>query len=205
MIQFQDREEAAHLLSVALKKYTGRNPLVLGIPRGAMPMAEIIARDLDGELGAVLVHKIPAPENEEFAIGSIGLSGKIHKNVNLDDYGISESYLQREARAQLARLKARQQEFQLKDLQCEGRIVIIVDDGIATGSTAIAAVNEVKALKPKKLVLAAGVVAKETADRIRPMVDEFVALAEPYFFWAVGPFFADFTEVTDDMVQEILA
>ncbi|MGZ3652333.1 MAG: phosphoribosyltransferase [Bdellovibrionota bacterium] len=201
---FQDREQAARLLSARLKKYKGRNPLVLGIPRGAMPMAEIIAADLDGELGAVLVHKIPAPENEEFAIGSIGLSGKIHRNLDLSEYGISEEYLQAAAQEQLTKLKARQQKFHLKEPQCQGRVAIVVDDGIATGATAISAIREVRALKPKTLVLAAGVVARETAERIRPMVDDFVVLNEPELFWAVGNFFTDFAEVTDDMVEKIL-
>lgn len=205
MVIYQDREQAAELLAESLAGYQGQNPLVLGIPRGAMPMAEIIAEHLGGELGAVLVHKIPAPGNEEFAIASIGLSGRVYRNLDLDSYGISESYLESEAERQLARLRERQRRFRLEAPRCEGRVVIVVDDGIATGATAVAAVKEVRSLKPKRLVLAAAVIASETAERLRGLVDELVVLAEPELFWSVGQFFADFTEVTDEDVEEVLA
>lgn len=204
MRQFHDRDEAAQLLSKKLKKYAGTNPLILGIPRGAMPMAERIATDLKGQLGAVLVHKIPAPSNEEFAIGSIGLSGKVHKNLDLVQFGISEAYFEKAAQEQLEKLRARQRRFQLNPPPCKDRICIVVDDGIATGATAIAAIREVRSLHPKKLILAAGVVAKDAAENLRTMVDEFVVLEEPELFFAVGEFFLNFSEVTDDEVEKIL-
>lgn len=201
---FKNREDAAQKLLKPLMKYKNQNPVILGIPRGAMPMAKIIAEELNGELNAVLVHKIPAPYQEELAIGSIGLSGKIHRLPISESFGISDAYIEKEAQRQLEILKKRQERFHLPKLDCKNRLVIIVDDGIATGATAIGAIHEIRLQKPRKLVLAAGVVAKNTADNIRGLVDEFIALEEPEFFYAVSQFFVDFGQVTDDEVVDIL-
>lgn len=201
---FKNREDAAQKLLKPLMKYKNQNPLVLGIPRGAMPMAKIIAEALNGELNAVLVHKIPAPYQEELAIGSVGLSGQIQRLPISKSYGISDAYIEKEAARQLEILKKRQERFHLPKLDCKNRLVIIVDDGIATGATAIGAIHEIRLQKPKKLVLAAGVIAKNTADSIRGLVDELITLEEPDFFYAVSQFFVDFAQVTDDEVVEIL-
>jgi putative phosphoribosyl transferase len=203
-MKFKNRLEAAQLLIPRLMKYKGQNPLVLGIPRGAMPMARMIAEDLQGELGAVLVHKIPHPLNEELAVASIALSGRIHKIATFRELEIPKNYLAEEAERQLARLRARQKQFHLGDLNCKNRIVILVDDGIATGATVLGAIDEVRAQQPARLVLAAGVCAPDTAARLRPLVDEFVVLDIPPFFLAVGEFFDDFSEVTDKDVIRIL-
>lgn len=201
---FKNREDAAQKLLKPLMKYKNQNPVILGIPRGAMPMAKIIAEELNGELNAVLVHKIPAPYQEELAIGSIGLSGKIHRLPISESFGISDAYIEKEAQRQLEILKKRQERFHLPKLDCKNRLAIIVDDGIATGATAIGAIHEIRMQKPRKLVLAAAVVAKNTADNIRGLVDEFIALEEPEFFYAVSQFFVDFGQVTDDEVVDIL-
>ncbi|WP_415063908.1 phosphoribosyltransferase [Bdellovibrio sp.] len=201
---FKDREEAAQLLLKKLIKYKDQNPLVLGIPRGAMPMARIIAEGLNGELNAVLIHKIPAPHQEELAIGSVGLSGEIFRLPLIKEYGIKESYIQEAAKKQIEVLKKRKERFQLPELRCQDRIVIIVDDGIATGATALGAIHEVRSQSPRKLILAAGVVAQSTAASMRSLVDEFVVLDEPEFFFAVSEFFSEFDQVTDDEVVEIL-
>lgn len=201
---FKDREDAAQKLLNPLMKYKNQNPLILGIPRGAMPMAKIVAEALNGELNAILVHKIPAPYQEELAIGSIGMSGKIYRLDISQSYGISDSYIEKEAARQLEILKKRQERFHLPKLDCKNRLVIIVDDGIATGATAIGAIHEIRLQKPRKLVLAAGVIAKNTADKIRDLVDELITLEEPEFFYAVSQFFQDFAQVTDDEVMEIL-
>lgn len=200
----KDREEAAQLLLKRLMQYKGKNPLVLGIPRGAMPMAKIVSEGLNGELNAVLIHKIPAPYEKELAIGSVGLSGKVFLLPRLEGYGISDSYIESEVKQQLEVLKKRKAKFKLPDLNCKDRIVIIVDDGIATGATAIGAIQEVHAQRPKKLIFAAGVVASSTAAKIKGMVDEFVVLEQPEGFFAVSQFFLDFSEVTDDDVVELL-
>lgn len=201
---FKDREEAANLLLKKLKKYKGLNPLVVGIPRGAMPMAKIIAQGLSGELGAVLIHKIPAPGQEELAIGSVGLSGVIYPLPANKYLHVSEEYLQAEAARQVANLLKRKKRFHLPELKCEGRLVIIVDDGIATGATAIGAIKELRSQKPKKLILAAAVVPSSTAIALKKEVDEFIVLDEPKFFHAVSQFFENFEQVTDEQVIEIL-
>lgn len=200
----ESRDNAARLLLQKLVQYKDKNPLVLGIPRGAMPMAKIIAEGLNGELGAVLVHKIPAPYQKELAIGSVGISGKVFRLPMVDVYEISDSYIEREAKKQMEVLQSRKDQFNLPTLNCRDRIVIIVDDGIATGATAIGSIHEVREQKPKKLIFAAGVVAKSTAATIRSLVDEFIVEEEPEGFYSVSQFFSDFTEVTDDDVVELL-
>lgn len=203
-MMLQDREEAARLLLKKLQSYKGQRPLVVGIPRGAMPMARIIAEGLNGEINAVLIHKIPAPNQPELAIGSVGLSGEIYRLPIIEMYDIPESYVQLAALQQVEVLKERQEQFHLPPLNCRNRVVILVDDGIATGATVMGALHEIRAQKPKKLILAAGVVAADTAARLRGLVDEFVALAEPESFYAVSQFFSDFSTVTDEDVVEII-
>lgn len=201
---FKDRLEAAELLLEKLLKYKGLNPLILGIPRGAVPMANVIAKGLEGELGVVLVHKIPFPFNEEFAIGSIGLSGHIHRLSYVDAYDISESYVTKAANEQIQHLKARQKQYGLGTPDYHDRLVIIVDDGIATGATTAAAIHEVRYHHPKTLILAAAVASQESAKTLSAIVDELVVLHTPTNFYAVGQYFVDFSQVTDAEVISIL-
>lgn len=203
-MMFKDRESAAYLLLEKLEKYRGKNPIVAGIPRGAMPMAKIIADGLGAELSAVLVHKIPHPENEEFAIGSIGISGKIHRLPYVSQYGISESYIQSAAKTQLETLKKRQSKYGLAEINMKDRIVIIVDDGIATGATTIGAISEVRSLGASKIVLATAVSSVSAAAEIKSLVDDFIVLDVPRNLFAVGQFFSHFPQVTDDVVVELL-
>lgn len=203
-MNFADRESAARLLLGKLKKYKGQNPLVLGIPRGAMPMAKVIARGLGGELGAVLVHKIPYPGGEEFAVGCVGISGHVHSMPYAHDFKVPEEYMRKTAEAQLEVLKKRKADFGIGEYDYENRTVIIVDDGIATGATTICAIHEVRSRHPGKVVLACAVAPPGTARKLRPMVDEFVVLDEPETFYAVGQFFDHFPQVSDEQVVEIL-
>lgn len=204
-MQFKDRNEAAKLLLEKLMPFKGLNPLVLGIPRGAVPMASIISKGLEGELGVVLVHKIPAPGNEELAVASIGLSGHIQRLPYIRSYEIPESYIKEEAERQLKRLKTRQEQYGLKEPNYHDRIVIIVDDGIATGATTLSAIHEVRQFHPKKLILAAGVASEESVYKLESLVDECVILYEPEDFYAVGQFFKDFAQVSDQEVIQLLS
>jgi putative phosphoribosyl transferase len=203
-MKFRDRYDASMQLLQKLAPYKGQNPLVLGIPRGAVPMAEVLAEGLEGELGAVLVHKIPAPGNEEFAIGSIGLSGQIQRMPHLASLGIPETYVQEAAKNQLALLQTRKQRYGLADYQFKNRIVIIVDDGIATGATTLSAVREIKAQNPGKIVVATPVASLDSAKKVAEEVDEFVVIDIPPVFYAVGQFYEDFGQVSDEEVIECL-
>ncbi len=201
---FTDRESAAYLLLEKLQRYGGKKPIVAGIPRGAMPMAKIIADGLGAEISAVLVHKIPHPDNEEYAIGSIGISGNINLLPQAAEDGISESYIQTAAKRQLETLKKRQSKYGLEKINMKDRTVIIVDDGIATGATTIGAIAEVRAQGASKIVLATAVSSTSAAAEIKSLVDEFIALDIPRNLYAVGQFFAHFPQVTDDDVVRLL-
>lgn len=203
-MRFKSREEAARQLLKPLKKYKSSHPLILGIPRGAMPMARIIAEGLNGELSAIFVHKIPAPNHEEFAIGSIGISGVISRTASVELLKIPESYIREEAENQLRTLHQRYKKYGLTPPDYENRTVIIVDDGIATGATVTAAIHEVQYQKPKKIVVASAVAARDSASEIRKIVDELVLLKEPESFYSVGQFYEYFPQVTDEEVMEIL-
>lgn len=203
-MKFKNREEVAYLLLKKLEMYKGKNPLILGIPRGAIPMAAILAESLEGELGAVLVHKIPAPGNEELAIGSVGLSGQIQWLPYRALFGVPESYIRSALKKQLDLLRSRYEKYGLGEVHYENRIVIIVDDGIATGATTLGAIAEVRLHNPQKIIVAAGVASTESARKIRKLADELILLLEPEEFYAVGQFFEDFSQVSDEEVIELL-
>ena len=197
---FRDRDVAAKLLLERLKIYKDDHPLILGIPRGAMPMAKIIADGLNGELNAVLVHKIPAPNSPEFAIGSVGLSGHIYRSSYVKGYGISERYITATAERELEILKNRKKMYGLPNSNIKNRVVIIVDDGIATGATTLCAIEEIRSQSPRKIIVATAVSSIEAAHTIERLVDELVVLDRPRNFFSVGQFFQNFPQVSDDEV-----
>ena len=202
---FQDRQEAARLLARRLSAYyKNKNPLVLGIPRGAVPMAKIIADALGGELDVVLVRKLGHPSQPELAIGAIDEEGKVF----FSDYAyeLDERYLEAEKQRQLELLRRRRARYtpHRPPIDPEGRIVIVVDDGIATGSTMTAALRAVRARNPKKLVGAVAVASASAARAMRAEADAIVCLNVPAEFYAVGQFFNDFTQVTDEDVVALL-
>jgi predicted phosphoribosyltransferase len=204
---FSDRLEAAQLLAKRLDRYHRQNPLVLGIPRGAVPMARVIADALEGELDVVLVHKLGAPFQSEFAIGSVSESGEVHLGDAVEQLGIARSYVEREVAAQLETLRRRRAFYTpvRPPLSPAGRTVIVVDDGVATGWTMIAALRAIRAQKPAKLVAAMAVAPPQAVATMEREADEVVCLETPESFFAVGQFFLDFREVTDEDVKEILA
>lgn len=204
-MRFRDREHAAHLLAERLRAaYKNQHPLVLGVPRGAMPMAKIIADALGGELDVVLVHKLGHPEQPELAIGAIDESG----NTILSDWAadLDPEYIEKEKRRQLATLRDRRARYtpQRAPISPQGRSVIVVDDGIATGSTMLAALRAVRAKQPKKLIGAVAVASPSAARAMLHECDAMVCLNVPANFSAVGEFFVDFTQVSDQDVIEVL-
>lgn len=201
---FKDRESAALKLLPLLEKYQKDDPIVLGIPRGAMPMAKIISVGLGAELSALLVHKIPHPENEELAIGCIGISGKIYNLPYVKQLLIPESYIHAVGKRILLELKERQRKYGLPELNLKNRTVIIVDDGIATGATTECAISEVRSAGASQVILATPVATKEAVKKLKSVVDELVVLAVPAEFYGVGQFFYTFPQVTDEEVIELL-
>lgn len=203
---FRDREDAARQLAARLQDWKGRNPLVLAIPRGAVPMAAIIAEALDGDLDVVLVHKLGAPGNPEFAIGAVDEAGNIHVAEHAELAGADAARIQAEAREQLETLRRRRAQYTpvRPPLNPEGRVVIVVDDGVATGATVMAALDAIRRKKPERIILAIGVAPPDTLERLRGKADEVVCLMAPFEFWAVGQFFADFRQVEDEEAVEIL-
>ncbi|MFC2075184.1 phosphoribosyltransferase [Bdellovibrionota bacterium] len=203
---FKNREEAANLLAQKLSHLKGENPLVLAIPRGAVPMAKIIAEKLEGEVDVVLVHKLGAPGNPELAIGSIDETGHVYLGDIAKALGISDDYIEEEKNAQIEMLKERRKLYTSihKPISPTNRIVVVLDDGIATGSTMIAALHAVRAKNPSKLIAAIGVAPADNIPRIEGIADEVVCLEAPLVFYAVGQFYAEFGPVSDEEVKETL-
>lgn len=203
---FRDRDQAAQQLAAALSAYQGKNPLVLAIPRGAVPMGRIIADALGGELDVVLVRKLPAPFNPEFAIGSVDESGDTYIADYAASAGGTPEYIEQEKQRQLATIRRRRAEYTPlhPPVDPAGRIVIVVDDGLATGATMISALHGLRERKPCKLVCAVPVAPLDTLERMRQYADDVVCLETPYNFQAVGQFYGDFPQVADAQVIEIL-
>lgn len=206
MTIYANREEAAHLLAHALSPYRDKNPLILAIPRGAVRMGRTMASALGGELDVALVRKLRAPYQPELALGSVDETGYVYLAEHARMMDLSPSYLEAEKNEQLATLRKRRQHYTSvrPAISPKGRIVIIVDDGIATGSTMIAAIHAVRAQAPAKLVVATAVAPSTTIARIAPLVDDVVCLRTPSEFDAVGEFFRDFSQVTDEEVVALL-
>jgi len=203
---FRDRIEAAERLSDALAAYRGANALVLAIPRGAVPMGRAIARRLDGEFDVVLVRKLRAPFSPEFAVGAIDETGWTYIAPHARQAGADERYLAEEKAAQLATLHRRRAEYtpHRPPIDPAGRVAIVVDDGLATGATMIAALHAVRARGPAKLICAVPVAPPDSVDAVRPYCDEVVCLHTPWDFGAVGRFYRNFEQVEDDEVIRLL-
>ncbi len=205
-MRFKNREHAAALLVERLRpQYKSKNPLVLGVPRGAVPMAKIIADALGGELDVVLVHKLTHPESPELAIGAIDESGRAFVSDWAAD--LDPEYLAAEKQRQLSVLRKRRAAYTplRAPIDPSGRIVIVVDDGIATGASMIAALHAAREKAPARLVCAAPVAAAETLGKLKRCADEVVCLETPLGFHAVGQFYRDFRQVGDEEVISLLA
>ena len=203
---FTDRVEAAGRLAATLAGYRGKNPLILAIPRGAVQMGRVIADQLNGELDVVLVRKLRSPFSPEFAVGAIDETGWAYIAPHAREAGATDKYLKQEQHAQLEILKMRRTLYTPGRLPIDaaGRIAIVVDDGLATGATMIAALHAVRARAPAKLVCAVPVAAPDSLELIQSYADDVVCLEAPLDFHAVGQFYRSFPQVEDEEVVALL-
>ncbi|MBI4491770.1 MAG: phosphoribosyltransferase [Chloroflexi bacterium] len=204
---FRDRVDAGAHLAERLDPYRGRKALVLGIPRGGVPVAAEVARHLEAELDIVVARKLGAPDQPELALGAVTANGGRFLNEELcQQLEISDAYLtavtaeqQAEARQREGRLRGSRAAPRVKD-----RIVIIVDDGLATGATMRAAVRSVRKRQPARLVVAIPVGSRDACAALRAEADEVVCLHEPEPFWAVGLHYERFEPTEDAEVLRIV-
>jgi putative phosphoribosyl transferase len=204
---FRDREQAAELLAADLAGYRGRHPLVLALPRGAVPMARLIADAIGGELDVIQVRKIGAAWNPELAVAAIDESGRMLVARHARECGATAQYLERAGARELERMRRRRALWTplRSPIDPAGRIVIVVDDGIATGSTMLAALQAMRRQRPARLVCAVAVAPPDGLREVAAHADEVVCLLEPEPFGSVGMWFRDFREVSDEDVSAILA
>jgi len=204
---FKDRRESGLQLAERLSGYKGRaQVVVLGLPRGGVVTAFEIARTLGASFDVLIVRKIGFPGQPELAVGALSETGAVVLNEKVISYGVSKEYIDSEVQRQkeeIARRIARYRDGRrLENLT--GRTVILVDDGVATGATIKAAIATLKEEDIARLVAAVPVAPPETAGELASLVDEFVCLSTPAGFMAVGGYYNDFTQVTDEEVAEIL-
>ncbi len=204
-MRFRSREEAASLLAKALLKYKDSDAIVVALPRGGVPLGAVIAKELNLPLDIFFVKKIPSPYNEEVAIGAVSENGLIFVNqkaVNM--LGVSNEYIQKKAQEILEKIKQKRELYNKKRLDYKDKTIILVDDGIATGASFILAIKALKDLGAKKVVAAAPVAPLDVARDLESVADEVVILEKDPYFMAVGAYYDDFHQLSDDEVKELL-
>ncbi len=206
---FENRTHAGEQLAKKLSrlKLKPREAVVVGIPRGGVVVANVIARGLQMPLKVVIIKKLSAPANPELAIGAISSHGlPVLDRWLIADLGISSDYLKKEIIKKRKEARSREKFLQapITNGDFEGRTVIVVDDGLATGQTARAAAKILKAAKAAKIILAVPCASPGTLEAVGGDFDKIVCLEERADFWAVGQFYRDFRPVSDEEVKQIL-
>ncbi|KAG2471987.1 MAG: Phosphoribosyltransferase [Nitrosopumilales archaeon] len=200
----KDRVEAGQLLGDNLIKCNLENPVILAIPRGGVILGHEIAKKLGCKLDVVISKKITPPENPEYAIGAITHDGTLYKSEYWDNYSSDENFTDELTRKK-QEVKRRLEEYRkTTEYDLEGKTIVLVDDGIATGSTVFAILNWLSKQRTKKVLLAISVIPADTYEAIKPKVSNVVTLEIPTSFSSVGQFYSSFEQVSDDEVKEIL-
>ncbi len=206
MVLFRDRRDAGRRLAAVVKARGLERPLVLGIPRGGVPVAAEVARETGGDLGVVAARKLRSPWQPELAIGAVAADGTSYINSELvRDTGADEAYVAEESRRQADEARKREAAFDgHRRGTIAGRDVLVVDDGIATGATAIAAIRSMKAAGARKVVLAVPVGPRDTIHAMRAEADDVICVSVEDDFFAIGQFYEDFSPVEDAQVKAVL-
>ena len=206
---FQDRADAGLQLAKALLKYKRRHPVILALPRGGVPVAAQVAAALDAPLDLLLVRKIGVPSQPELAMGAVadGEEPVIIRNTDVIELSdVSTQEFDEICKAECAEIERRRKRYLGNRIRSEvtGQVAIIIDDGIATGATTLAAIKAVRMRKPKELVLAVPVAPLDTIKKLHAEADAIVCLDTPREFGAIGYFYRDFPQVSDDEVIALL-
>ncbi|MEX0430579.1 phosphoribosyltransferase [Spiribacter insolitus] len=202
-VHYRNRIEAANRLADILSDQSWTDPVVLGIPRGGVPMADIVARRLGAALDVVLVHKIRAPGNPEYAIGSVDETGQVTLSDGVDA-SVDDDAVHQEIEEEKAVLIARRRRYGKPRQRLSSRDVIVVDDGAATGATVVAAVNAVRRDQAASVTIALGVAAPEVIRQLKEVADGVICPSQPAGFMAVSQAFGEFPQVSDEEVERIL-
>ncbi|WP_128478696.1 phosphoribosyltransferase [Halorussus pelagicus] len=204
---FRDRTDAGRQLAELLDDYDVTADVVLGIPRGGLPVARAVADALGVPLDVVVASKIGAPNNPELAVGAVASDGSIWRNDDLiDRLGVDDEYVERERDSETETARTKLERYrgtdELPDVQ--GRRVVMVDDGLATGATTIAALRQVRAAGASHVVLAVPVGSPDAVERLRAETEEVVAVETPPHFGSVGTFYESFKQVSDEEAMSYL-
>jgi predicted phosphoribosyltransferase len=204
---FEDREEAGRRLAERLSRYRDERPVVFALPRGGVPVGYEISRALGVPLEVFVARKLGAPSQPEFGIGAVAPGGvRILNEDVVRRLGIPDDYVERITERETAEVERRLRHFRggRPEPEVRGRTAILVDDGLATGVTARAAIKALHRLEPRRLVLAAPVCAAQTAELLGPEVDELICLEAPADLGAIGFWYRDFSQTSDEEVIELL-
>jgi predicted phosphoribosyltransferase len=204
---FADRADAGCRLAKRLRRRRFTNPLVLAIPRGGVVLGAVLADALGADLDVVLSRKLRMLGNSEFALGAIAETGAVYLNLDAEQITPAlQAYLDRECRQQQGEIARRRELFRggRPPIDVTGRSVLVVDDGIATGSTMLAALRALKVQHPREVIVAVPVASPDRLDQVRRECDEVVCLIEAPDLQAVGEFYRDFTQVEDEEVVTLL-
>ncbi len=203
---YRNRDQAGRLLARELLPLKDEDPLILALPRGGVAVAAAVAIALDAPLDVLVVRKLGAPRQPEFGFGAVAGDVRVLDESTVALLGISEQQVAEVTARETAEMHRREKVYRrdMPPLEVEGRTVVIVDDGLATGGTAAAAIGAIGAMGPAKVVLAVPVAPPDTAMRLSEEVDDLVCLSTPSDFGAVGRWYLDFEQTTDMEVIELL-